>query len=94
MESATSRNVNDLPPPERETLEGMLGQHLDPDQRVLIMTYTPNAVPESSIREAARAGLQRTFEKVDQYAAAHGVTPEEAEAAVEEAMEQVRPREG
>ena len=57
-------------------------------------TYTPRAVPESSIREAARAGLQRTFEKVDQYAAAHGVTPEEAEAAVEEAMEHVRPRKG
>jgi endonuclease V-like protein UPF0215 family len=44
--------------------------------------------------EAAREGLQRTFEKVDQYAAAHGVTPEEAEAAVEEAMEQVRRRRG
>ena len=94
MESATSRNVNDLPPPERETLEGMLGQHLDPGQRVFVMTYTPNAVPDSPIREAARAGLQRTFDKVDQYAAAQGVTPEEAEAAVEEAREHVRPRKG
>lgn len=92
MESTLSRNVNDLPSPERETLENMLGQHLSPDQRVFIMTYTPNAVPENSVREAARAGLQRTFEKVDQYAAAHGVTPEEAEAALEEAIEQVRSR--
>jgi len=47
---------------------------------------------QSTEIEAASAGLQRTFEKVDQYAAAHGVAPEEAEAAVEEAIEHVRPR--
>ena len=92
MESTTSRNVNDLPAPERQTLEGILGQHLSSEQRVFIMTYTPNAVPEESVRSAARAGLQQTFDKVDQYAAEHGVTPEEAEAAVEEAMQHVRPR--
>lgn len=92
MESNTSRNVNDLQAPERETLEGILGQHLSSEQRVFIMTYTPNSVPEESVREAARAGLQRTFGKVDQYAAEHGVTPEEAEAAVEEALQHVRPR--
>ena len=92
MESTSSLNVSDLPAPERQTLEGMLGQHLNSDQRVFIMAYTPNAVPDNSVREAARAGLQRTFEKVDQYAAAHGIPPEEAAAAVEEAMQYVRPR--
>ncbi len=93
MESASSRSVNDLPAPERQTLERMLGQELSSDQRVFVMTYTPSAVPEDSVREAARAGLQRVFERVDQHGARHGVTPEEADAAVEEAMEQVRPRE-
>lgn len=92
MESNTSRNVNDLPAPERQTLEGILGQHLSSQQRVFIMTYTPNAAPEESVREAARAGLQRTFDKVDQYAAEHGVTPTEAQAAIDEAMQRVRPR--
>jgi hypothetical protein len=92
MESILSRNVSDLPAPERQTLEGMLSQPLSPEQRVFIMAYTPNAVPEKSAREAARAGFQGLFEKVDQYAAADGVTPEEAEAAVEEAMQHVRPR--
>jgi hypothetical protein len=94
MESTSSRNVNDLPATERQVLEGMLGQPLSPDQRVFIMAYTPSAVPEEPVREAARERLQRTFEKVDQYAAAHGVTPEEAEEAVEEAMGHVRPRKG
>ncbi len=94
MEPTSSRNVNDLPAAERQVLEGMLGQPLSPDQRVFIMAYTPSAAPEESVREAARERLQRTFEKVDQYAAAHGVTPQQAEEAVEEAMGHVRPRKG
>ncbi len=94
MESTSSRNVNDLPAEERQTLEGMLGQPLDPTQRVFIMAYTPNAVPDALLREAARAGLQRTFDKVDEHAAAHDVSPEEGDAAINEAMQHVRPREG
>ena len=94
MESTSSCNVNDLPATDRQMLEGMLGQPLSSDQRVFIMAYTPMPVQEESVREAARERLQRTFEKVDRYAAAHGVTPEEAEAAIEEAMEYVRPRNG
>ncbi len=92
MDITSSLNVSDLPAPERQTLEGMLGQQLGADQRVFIMAYTPNAVPEESIREVARAGLKRTFGKVDQHAASHGVTQEEAEATVEEALRHVRPR--
>ena len=92
MESTASRNVNELPVPERQAIEGMLGQPLSAEQRVFIMTYTPNAVPDESVREAARAGLQRTFDKVDRYAAEHGIAREEAEAAIEEAMRHVRPR--
>ncbi len=56
-----------------------------------MMTYTPNAEPEESVRAAARAGPQQTFGKVDRYAAAEGVLPTEAEAAIEEAMRHVRP---
>jgi len=92
MESTSSVNVSDLPASERQTLEGMLGQHLSSDQRVFIMAYTPDAVPEKSLREAARAGLQEIFEKVDERAKTHGIAPEEAEAALEEAMQHVRPR--
>jgi hypothetical protein len=58
------------------------------------MAYTPSALPEESVREAAMERLRRTFAKVDRYAAARGVTPEEAEAAVDEAMDHVRPRKG
>jgi hypothetical protein len=69
----------------------MLGQPLRPDRRIFIMPYTPSAAPEGSARKAARMHLQRTFEKVDQYAAVHGVTREKT---VEEAMEHIRPSKG
>ena len=92
MESTLSCNVHDLPATERQSLEEILGQPLGPEQRVFIMAYTPNVVPDKSVREAARMGLQRTFDKIDEHAAMHGVAPEEADTAVEEAMGHVRPR--
>ena len=38
------------------------------------------------------ASLQQTFAEIDEYAKAHGITPEEGDAAIDEAMEHVRPR--
>lgn len=58
------------------------------------LAYTPNVAPSKALRDAARASLQQTFAKIDDYAKAHGVTPEEADAALDEAMQQVRPRHG
>jgi hypothetical protein len=46
------------------------------------------------VREAARASLEQTFAKIDEHAKAQGIAPEEADAALDEAMEQVRPRQG
>ena len=87
-------NVNDMPPAERQVIEAMLGRNLDADEQVFIMAYTPNAAPSKTVRDAARASLQQTFAEIDEYANAHGITPEEADAAIEEAMEHVRPRKG
>lgn len=94
MESMTDRNVNDMPAAERKAIEALLGRKLDPTQQVFIMAYTPNAAPSKAVREAARAGLEQTFAKIDEHAKAQGITPEEADAALDEANEQVRPRKG
>lgn len=88
----TTRNVNDMPNAEREALETLLGKPLESDQQVFVMAYTPNDVPDEKVRQAARLGLQQTFAAVDQYAREHGVTSEEADAAIDEAMERIRPR--
>jgi hypothetical protein len=92
MESMTDRNVNDMPPAERKAIESLLGRELDPAQQVFIMAYTPGAVPSKAVREAARASLEETFAKIDEHARTEGIAPEEADAALDEAMEQIRPR--
>jgi uncharacterized protein (DUF433 family) len=91
METSSSYNVNDLPAAERQALEGLLGQPLSPDQRVLITAYTPGAASEQSVREEAGEDPQRIFEKADQHVFDHGVLPKEAETAVEEALRDFRP---
>ena len=67
MDSTSSLNVNDLPVAERQTLEGLLGQPLGPDQRVTITAYTPGTASEESVREEVGEDPQRIFEKADQY---------------------------
>jgi len=92
MESVTSHNVNDLPPAERQTLETIVGRHLQPDERVSIRVYGSKVEPDEALREAARENLERTFARIDEYGKEHGIIPEEADAAVEEAIEHIRPR--
>lgn len=92
MESMTIRNVNEIPASQRSMLESMLGQQLAPEQQVFVIAYTPNVAPDPAVRAAARKRLQKTFEIIDRNAQVRGVAPEEAEAAIDEAMEHVRPR--
>lgn len=94
METMTERSVNDIPALERQAIEALLGRSLDADRQVFIMAYTPNAAPSKAACDAARSSLRQTFAKIDEHAKAHGITPEEADAALDEAIEQVRPRDG
>jgi uncharacterized protein (DUF433 family) len=83
MEPTLSFNVNDLPAVQRQALEGMLGRPLSPDQRVMITAYTPDTVSRDSW-EDPRGMLQGA----DQYVLEHGILPKEADAAIEESLEQ------
>ena len=92
MEHATLRNVTDLQGDKRTALEGLLGQQLSENQQVFIMVFTPGVVPDDETRQAAVARIEKTLNESERQAAARGVTPEEADAAVDEAMEHVRHR--
>jgi hypothetical protein len=92
METIFNENVSDLPAGKKESLEAVLGRHLEAHQRVFIQVFDPNAVPDEAARKAALASLERTFAQTDQYAKEHGITAEGADAAVEEAMAQGRHR--
>jgi hypothetical protein len=89
MESVT-RNVSEIQAGEKQWLETLLGQQLRENQQVFIMIFTPNVVPEEGTRRAAAARMEQTFKKADAHAREHGVTAEETDAAVQEAMDHVR----
>ncbi len=92
MKTMTTRNVNEMPEIEKQALEALLGQPLKKDQQVFVMAYTPGVVPDEQTREAARKTLQQTFEAVDQHAREEGIGSAAADTAVDEALEQIRPR--
>jgi hypothetical protein len=73
-------------------LEDIPGQQLQEDQQVFIMVLSPGTEPDDDALRQARAGLEATFQKTAAYAQEHGIADEEIDAAIEEAMDQVRPR--
>lgn len=88
----TTRNVSEMPDAEKQVLEVLLGQPLKKDQQVFVIAYTPGVVPDEETREAARQIFQQTFEAIDQHAEKQGIDSSEADATVDEALEQIRPR--
>ena len=67
-------------------------QQIRENQQVFILLVTPGAVPDEQTRRAAAARIERTLDAAERHAAERGITAQEADAAVAEAMEQVRPR--
>jgi hypothetical protein len=89
MELTTVRSVDTLDEPQRQAFESVVGSPLAPDQHVLIMVYTPS-VPSEDARRLARDNLDRLYEQTDAHATRLGVTQDEFDAAVDEAIDHVR----
>ena len=90
MDSVAIRQVKHLPSAEKRSLENLVGRQLEEDQQVFILAFTPNRDPSESARQAALAGLTRTWEQVEQHRQKHGISDQEFEAAVDEATNKVR----
>ena len=91
MESIV-RNVNEIEAAERQVYEQVLGQQLRDNQQVIIRVLTPGVMPDKPTRDAA---LQRAAEIARQgreHAASQGVSEEQIDAALDEALEHVRSR--
>jgi len=84
--------VNEIPDPDRRSLENLLGHPLQANQQVFVMVLPTGQAPDKATRRAAAESIRRTLAEVDQYRAAHGITDEEVDAAIDEAMQYVRPR--
>jgi hypothetical protein len=85
-------SVKDLQPNGKRLLEDILGQQLQEDQQVFIMVFSTGKEPDDAARQQARAGLERVFQKTAALARQQDISEEEIEAAIHEAMDQVRPR--
>jgi hypothetical protein len=86
-----SRKVDDLSQPDRAALEHLLGRQLEQDQQVVVMAFKP-CETDASVREAARMRLHASLDRAARHAADLGITTDEADAAIAEAMEAIRHR--
>ncbi len=87
------RNVKDLQDGGKRWLENALGQHLHESQQVFIMVFTPGIQPDDASRRQALASVQQITAQVGKNLADQGVTDEQFDAAVDNAMDDVRRRE-
>ncbi len=85
------QNVKDVPDNGKRWLEEVLGHHLDDTQQVFIMVFTPGAPPSEACRKESRSGVQAARANVQKHMTEHGASDQEYDAAVDEAMERVRP---
>ena len=88
---AIDQKVGNLSSSDRSALEHLFGRPLASDDHVVVVAYQPHEGQES-VREAARARILATLERAAQHATTAGVTAEEADSAIMEAMAAIRPR--
>ena len=92
MDRTAVCSVNTLDEPQRQAFESVVGSPLAPDQRVFILVYSPGAAPDEEKRRRAREKLDAIYQKADAHVAQLGVTQDEFDAAVDEAVENTRRR--
>jgi hypothetical protein len=92
MSDMVSMPVNDIPEPERRSLENLLGHPLTTDQQVFVMVYSAGKLADEATQRQAIQRIRSTLDKVDRYRVAHKIPDNEVDGAVDEAMGHVRPR--
>jgi hypothetical protein len=92
MEAMISKIVGEIPVTAKRGLEDLLGRVLQPDQRVLVVVLSPSKSPEELVRREAVDGLRQLIASAQRHADEKGVTDDEIDSAVEEAMAHVRRR--
>ena len=86
MDTIATRNVNQIPVKEKRSLESLLGSALEPEQHVLILTYTPGQLSSDETRQAARTRIAETLAVNHKFATVNETCAAEADAAIEEAL--------
>lgn len=90
MESIV-RNVNEIQEDHKRWLEDALGRQLQDNQRVLIMVFDAGVVADPAIRREALVDIKELASKGAEHAKRQGISEQEADEALDEAMRHVRP---
>lgn len=88
------RNVSEIQEDQKRWLEDALGKQLQGNQRIVIMVLNPGALADDALRQQALADLKQLFAKGGEHAQRQGISEQEADEALDEAMRHVRPRTG
>ena len=86
------RDVKGIEADERHVYESVLGRALRENQRVLVMVLDPGAEPDESIRGKAMEEFHKLCREGTESRERLGVSVEEADQAVDEAVRAVRSR--
>jgi len=90
METTSFYNVGDIQDDKRRVLEELLGVELNANQQVFIMAFTPGVVPDDATRKAALDNIRTMIASAQQNMQGQSITPDEADTAVDEAMDRIR----
>lgn len=70
----------------------MLGRTLGPHDMIFLSVFRQGQEPTAEDKARARTGLERLFQKIDRFGEEHGVNPAEADAAIDDAVRDIRSR--
>ena len=84
------KRAGELSPPLKAAIEGLFGRPLSDDEEVRVMVLRAHRAPSGPAGEAAANQLKAVLDSMAKKA--KDVPTEEFEAAIEEAMKEVRPR--
>ena len=84
------RSVDEIEGAPRRWVESGLGQQLRQDQRVMVTVLNVGVAPDDEARREAREELRRIRAEAAANIKAQGVSPEEVDALVDEAIAHVR----
>jgi hypothetical protein len=91
MAANFSRNVGDLPARDKQSLEHLLGKPLEGTERVYIVAFDP-VQPTNEQRLQSAAKIEQVLHKVKKSADDLGVTDDDIDEVVDEAMDHIRRR--
>lgn len=88
MGNIAIHKANELPPDARRVVERVLGRVLEPDEEVSIMAFSPHDAPTGEARQKLARQLEDRITRTA--ASARHVPDEEQEAAIDDAVSDVR----